>query len=181
MSVDLNFRPSLWSGAGGAQRSREVFTKLAEVADVLVGGATDFVDRLGVNDAAPDDEPSARVIHLAGEVLEKFPQLSLVAATQRVVHSASINDWSVVARTRDGGSMASTSYNNLNIMDRVGGGDGFLAGLVYGLLDGRSAAEALEIGAAHGALAMTTPGDNSMASLREVLTLVAGGSAHVSR
>ncbi|MDJ0333853.1 sugar kinase [Salinibacterium sp. G-O1] len=181
VSVDLNFRPSLWSGADGAQRSREVFTRLAEVADVLVGGATDFVVRLGVSAKATDDGQSIPVSELAAEVLDKFPQLSLVAATQRVVHSASVNDWSVVARTRGGGALASTRYDNLNIMDRVGGGDGFLAGLVYGLLDGRSASESLEIGAAHGALAMTTPGDNSMASLREVLTLVDGGSAHVSR
>ncbi|TFD46917.1 sugar kinase [Cryobacterium frigoriphilum] len=169
VSVDLNYRPSLWRGEAARARAREVFTSLAEHADVLVGGTTDFVDRLGVESGQLDG------------VLARFPNLWLVASTRRTVHSANVNDWSVVAQARTERALTSTQYDRLEIMDRVGGGDGFVAGLVYGLLEGHDLASAVEYGAAHGALAMTTPGDNSMATRAEVEALVGGNGSHVQR
>ena len=179
VSVDLNFRPSLFTGAGDDARATRVFTALAEHADVLIGGATDFTDRLGI--AEPDGAPVDRLDQLAARVLEKFAGVSLVASTVRRVRSASVNDWSARALGRDGQKVASRVFEDLEIMDRVGGGDGFVSGLVYGLLQGKPLAEALDFGVAHGALAMTTPGDNSMASLAEVAAQVSGTGSHVQR
>lgn len=179
VSVDLNFRPSLFTGAGDDARATRVFTALAGHADVLIGGATDFTDRLGI--AEPDGAPVDRLDQLAARVLEKFAGVSLVASTVRRVRSASVNDWSARALGRDGQKVASRVFEDLEIMDRVGGGDGFVSGLVYGLLQGKPLAEALDFGVAHGALAMTTPGDNSMASLAEVAAQVSGTGSHVQR
>ncbi|TFD55629.1 sugar kinase [Cryobacterium sp. Hh7] len=179
VSVDLNFRPSLFTGAGDEARATRVFTALAEHADVLIGGATDFTDRLGI--AEPDGAPADRLDLLAARVVEKFAGVSLVASTVRRVRSASVNDWSARALGRDGQKVLSRAFDDLEIMDRVGGGDGFVSGLVYGLLQGKPLAEALEFGVAHGALAMTTPGDNSMASLAEVAAQVSGTGSHVQR
>lgn len=180
VSVDLNYRPSLWGEAGDEFRTRRIFSELAHNADVLIGGPTDFSERLSVD--TPDDlaEPD-RLDRLAEGVLKRFRNLSLVASTVRRVKSASVNDWSAVARTRDGSRFASRKYTSLEIMDRVGGGDGFVSGLIYGLLAGQGVAKAMEYGAAHGALAMTTPGDNSMASLREVDALLRGSDPSVMR
>ncbi|WP_104081067.1 sugar kinase [Cryobacterium sp. Y11] len=179
VSVDLNFRPSLFTGEADAERATRVFTQLAEHADVLVGGATDFTDRLGI--AEPDSDRADRLDQLAARVLDKFAGVSLVASTVRRVHSASVNDWSARAHARDGQAVTSRDFAGLHIMDRVGGGDGFVSGLIYGLLQDKSLAEALEFGVAHGALAMTTPGDNSMASLAEVTAQVNGTGSHVQR
>ena len=179
VSVDLNFRPSLFAGEADAARATRVFSTLAEHADVLIGGATDFTDRLGI--AEPDGAPVDRLDQLAARVLDKFDGVSLVASTVRGVHSASVNDWSARAVARDGEKVVSRTFCNLDILDRVGGGDSFVSGLVYGLLQGKPLAEALDFGVAHGALAMTTPGDNSMASLAEVAAQVSGTGSHVQR
>lgn len=181
ISVDLNFRPSLWKGTADRDRALRVFSQLAGHADVLVGGSTDFTDRLGVQEPSPLLREAEQLDVLATGVLTRFPNLWLVASTVRKVRSASVNDWSVVAHARDEPRIASTRYDALEIMDRVGGGDGFVSGLIYGLLDGAGLAQAIEYGAAHGALAMTTPGDNSMASLTEVKALVNGMGSHVLR
>ena len=176
VSVDLNYRPSLWRGQAAQKRACTVFTELAEHADVLVGGATDFTDRLGISpsgDVALED--------LTGRVLERFPNLWLVASTVRKVHSAAVNDWSALARARNEAAVVSTQYKRLEILDRVGGGDGFVSGLIFGLLEGHDLERAVEYGTAHGALAMTTPGDNSMAALPEVEALVNGQGAQVQR
>jgi 2-dehydro-3-deoxygluconokinase len=114
-------------------------------------------------------------------VTAEYTQLSVVATTLREVRSASVNDWGAVAWSRDDGFVRATDRRALAILDRVGGGDSFASGLIFGLLDHRSLAEAVELGAAHGALAMTTPGDTSMASRAEVEALAAGGSARVQR
>lgn len=181
VSADLNYRPSLWQGQAAQKRVRAVFTELAEHADVLVGGATDFADRIGIT--TPSGVVGAAVVldALAAGVLERFPDLWLVASTVRRVHSASVNDWSVVAKARNAPTIASTKYDRLEILDRVGGGDGFVAGLIYGLLEGHELARAVEYGTAHGALAMTTPGDASMATLAEVEALVNGQGPNVQR
>jgi 2-dehydro-3-deoxygluconokinase len=181
VSVDLNFRPSLWTGPADKERALRVFSQLAEHADVLVGGATDFTDRLGVQAPLPSLGEVERLDSLATGVLKRFPNLWLVASTVRKVRSASVDDWSVVAHTSDERRIASIGYDGLEIMDRVGGGDGFVSGLIYGLLEGLDLPLALEYGTAHGALAMTTPGDNSMASLKEVEALVRGMGSHVLR
>jgi len=181
VSVDLNFRASLWTGPADKERALRVFSQLAEHADVLVGGATDFTDRLGVEAPSPSPGEAERLDLLAAGVLRRFPNLWLVASTVRKVHSASVNDWSVVAHTSDGRRIASAEYHDLAIMDRIGGGDGFVSGLIYGVLGGLGLPLALEYGTAHGALVMTTPGDNSMASQKEVEALVRGAGSYVLR
>jgi len=181
VSVDLNYRPSLWQGPAAQERASAVFTALAEHADVLVGGATDYADRLGIRAPAGGVGTADTLGALAAGVLDRFPNLWLVASTVRTVHSASVNDWSVVAQARDEAAIASAPYDRLEILDRVGGGDGFVAGLVYGLLNEHGLQQSIEYGAAHGALAMTTPGDNSMATRAEVEALVNGQGAHVQR
>ncbi|TFD53554.1 sugar kinase [Cryobacterium frigoriphilum] len=191
VSVDLNFRPSLWANGADAdgtdsRRARRVFTELAEHADVLIGGSTDFTDRLGIADPVLDGAGTGtaaadRLDLLAQRVLERFTGVSVVASTVRRVVSASVNDWSVVAHDRTGARIASTRYDGLEILDRVGGGDGFVSGLAYALLAGLPLDVAVNYGTAHGALAMTTPGDNSMATLAEVAALVSGAGSHVTR
>lgn len=179
VSVDLNYRPSLWRGEGAQERVRDVFTELCAGADVVVGGPTDFTKRMGI--VTPPDVIGTERDALAEAVLDRFPDLWLVASTVRKVHSASVNDWSAEAKGRNEPLIVSTQYEHLEILDRVGGGDGFVAGLIYGLLDGVDLKRAVEYGAAHGALAMTTPGDTSMATLPDVEALVDGRGAHVQR
>lgn len=181
VSVDLNYRPSLWCGQSAQKRVGEVFTDLAELADVLVGGPTDFADRLGIVKPIGRVDDIEGLELLAAGVLERFANLWLVASTVRQVHSASVNDWSAVAQARNEPNISSKNYERLEIMDRVGGGDGFIAGLIYGLLEGHNLEYALECGTAHGALAMTSPGDNSMATLAEVEALINGHGSHVRR
>lgn len=181
VSVDLNYRPSLWAGHGGQQRASAVFRELTEAADVVIGGETDFTDRLGIE---PPPEPLAgapRFTSIASRTLARFPNLGMVATTTRTVSSASRNDWQGMCHTSATGTVASRELKDLEILDRVGGGDGFASGLIYGLLQGLPVQEAIEIAAAHGALAMTTPGDNSMATLAEVLAAAQGHRTSTNR
>ena len=183
ISYDLNYRPSLWQ-AGPAASPAEVNRELAGLADVLVGNEEDYAAALGYSLGGPGDDllrldPAAYAAMLE-RVLADFPRLALAAATLRQVRSASVNDWTAVCRTREGFS-AGPVLAGLEIYDRVGGGDSFVSGLVYGLLEGLDVGTALAYGVAHGALAMTTPGDTSMATLAEVRRLAAGGSARVIR
>jgi 2-dehydro-3-deoxygluconokinase len=184
ISYDLNYRPSLWQSIGGPERAAEVNRELVAAVDVVIGNEEDFQLALGFEPASHDEnllelDPAAYG-ELFARVQTAYPNLDLVAATLRSVHSASSNDWGAVART--GGELhVATFRRNLEIYDRVGGGDSFASGLIYGLLEGFEPAIALEYGAAHGALAMTTPGDTSMATLAEVRRLVGGGSARVAR
>ncbi|WP_240617437.1 sugar kinase [Nocardioides speluncae] len=159
VSYDTNYRPSLWADSGGPDRAREVNSRLARYVDVMVGNRSDFTD----------------------EIADGLPQLRLIATTRRTVHTASANDWQGVAWSQETGDVASVARDRLDILDRVGGGDGFVAGLVHGLLAGEDLQRCVELGAAHGALAMTTPGDTSMASLAEVEALADGGSARSQR
>jgi len=181
VSVDLNYRPSLWRGQAAHERVRDVFTGLCAGADIVVGGPTDFTQRMGIVTPPGMREEVAECDAVAAAVLERFPNLWLVTSTVRKVHSASVNDWSALATARNEPTIGSTDYARLEILDRVGGGDGFVAGLIYGLLEGHELARAVEYGTAHGALAMTTPGDNSMATLSEVEALVNGQGSHVQR
>jgi 2-dehydro-3-deoxygluconokinase len=173
VSYDLNYRPSLWSGRGGKTAADALNRTILASVDVLFGvdGVHDEIDPFG--DLAPIKE---RILQLSAE----FSALQVVATPLRRVHSAVTNDWSGLLWA-DGGFFRSRHYPAMAILDRVGGGDAFAAGVIHGLLTGSPLQEAVEIATAHGALAMTTPGDTSMASLEDVRKLAAGGGAKVDR
>ena len=184
VSYDLNYRPSLWKSIGGKQRAQEVNRELAQYVDVMLGNEEDFTAALGFHVEGLDENLSAldpanfrKMIETA---VASFPNFQAVATTLRNVRSASINDWAAVLFA-DGQLYVSRSHDALEIWDRVGGGDSFASGLVYGFLAGKDPQWAVDCGAAHGALAMTTPGDTTMATLAEVERVMKGGSARVQR
>lgn len=184
VSYDLNFRPSLWMGTGGAEQAVVVNRRLVEHVDVMFGNEEDFSAALGYEIAGTDSSfsnlNSSGYARMLEAVAGDFPNLKAVATSLRIVKSANINDWGGICYT-DGRIVQASLRENLEILDRVGGGDSFASGFIYGLLSGFDLAEALEYGVAHGALAMTTPGDTSMATLAEVKRLVGGGTARVQR
>lgn len=185
VSYDLNYRPSLWQTRGGKVRAQEVNREIANYVDVLLGIDRDFTACLGSD--APDTEPTLEPLEtdafrqMVCTATRQLSHLQVVATTRRAVRTASRNDWGAIAWSATEGFAEATHRPELEILDRVGGGDGFASGLIYGLLSGEPLAMAVELGAAHGALAMTTPGDNSMATLEEVRRLASGGGAQVHR
>jgi 2-dehydro-3-deoxygluconokinase len=185
VSYDLNYRPSLWKGIGGKTRAQEVNRRLAPLVDVMIGNEEDFTASLGftVPDTAEtlDELDVANFRRMIDDVAKEFDNLDVVATTLRTVRTATVNDWGAVGWSRTDGFVQATQRTGLEILDRVGGGDSFASGLIYGLLNGHDLATAIEYGAAHGALAMTTPGDTSMASLAEVEGLMRGAGARVQR
>lgn len=184
VSYDLNYRPSLWKGIGGAEKARAVNRELVGLVDVLFGNEEDFDVALGFPAEGVDEHlgalPADAFRQMIGRVRADYPQLSVVATTLRVARTATRNDWGSIAFC-DGAFHEATTRPDLEILDRVGGGDSFASGLIYGFLAGRDPRWAVECGAAHGALAMTTPGDTSMATLAEVERVMKGGTARVSR
>jgi 2-dehydro-3-deoxygluconokinase len=184
VSYDLNYRPSLWQGIGGKERAQAVNRSLAPLVDVMLGNEEDFSAALGFAAEASDPDLSAFDPQGYGEMMAKvvatYPNLAIVATSLRVAHTATRNDWGA-ACFADGHLTVATPRIDLEILDRIGGGDSFASGLIYGILSGLPLPAALEYGTAHGALAMTTPGDTSMATLAEVEALVAGGSPRVIR
>jgi 2-dehydro-3-deoxygluconokinase len=184
VSYDLNYRPSLWKARGGAEEAARVNRRIVRHVDVLFGNEEDFSAGLGypLEGVGGDllDLDVELYERLLGRVLEDQPQLALAASTLREAHTASVNDWSAVCRTRDGFHVG-PKLERLEVFDRVGGGDSFASGLIFGLLEGFGIDEALAYGVAHGALAMTTPGDTSMATRTEVERLVAGRAPRVER
>jgi 2-dehydro-3-deoxygluconokinase len=184
VSYDLNYRPSLWKAQGGVDAAAAVNRTLVEHVDVLFGNEEDFAAGLGYRDEHVDenlvDLEAATYERLLGRILADHPQLKLVASTLRQARTATTNDWTAVCRTPDG-FFAGPRFDGLEVFDRVGGGDSFASGLIYGLLDGREVGDALAYGVAHGALAMTTPGDTSMATRAEVERVVAGRAPRVER
>jgi 2-dehydro-3-deoxygluconokinase len=184
VSYDLNYRPSLWRSIGGQSRAREVNRSLVPFVDVLLGNEEDFTAALGFEVEGLDPALSAldptNFGRMIERVVETWPNIRAVATTLRVAHTATRNDWGAVC-WMDGTLHEATLRRDLEILDRVGGGDSFASGLVYGFLTGHDPQRAVEYGAAHGALAMTTPGDTSMATLAEVEALVAGAGARVQR
>jgi 2-dehydro-3-deoxygluconokinase len=184
VSYDLNYRHSLWTWAGGPARAAEVNARLVELADVLLGNEEDFSAALGFDIEAADasmlELDLSGYANLLGRVIDAYPRLRIVASTLRQAKTATINDWSAVCRDRDGLHVA-PSYDGLEVFDRIGGGDSFASGFFYGLMRDFELDEALSYGVAHGALAMTTPGDTSMATLAEVERLVRGAGARVVR
>lgn len=183
-SYDLNYRASLWKANGGQKRAVEVNREIAKYVDVMIGNEEDFTAALGFEvEGLSKDIRGINVENfkkMIAEVVKTFPNFKAVATTLREVKSATFNDWSAVLYY-DRNFYQAREYKDLEIYDRVGGGDSFASGLIYGFLNGKDPQLCIEYGAAHGALAMTTPGDTSMASLKEVEKLVAGGSARVER
>jgi 2-dehydro-3-deoxygluconokinase len=184
VSYDLNYRPSLWQGTGGRERAIEVNRRLVGLVDVLFGNEEDLNAALGYQIDGVDDSYSTLDTASYGPVFEAvvrdYPGIKLIATTLRTVKTATVNGWGGIAFA--GGELVQAEPRaELEILDRVGGGDSFASGLIYGLLSDLELADALEYGIAHGALAMTTPGDNSMATLAEVQRLARGGSARVQR
>lgn len=184
VSYDLNYRPSLWKSNGGLARAREVNRLIAEEVDVMIGNEEDFTACLGLEvegaDANLTQLDSRAFQRMIGRAVQEFPNFKVVATTLRAVKSASVNDWGAICWC-DGKFYEAPQRNDLLVLDRVGGGDSFASGLVYGFLRFNDPQRAVDYGAAHGALAMTTPGDTSMVSLAEVEALVGGGSARVQR
>lgn len=184
VSYDLNYRESLWRGYGGLERCREVNRAIAPSLDVILGNEEDFTACLGFEVEGVD----AHLLELETSGFEKmirkavatYPNFKAAAATMRAVKSATVNDWGAICWV-DGATYVATHRPNLEILDRVGGGDSFASGFIYGLMELADPARAIEYGAAHGALAMTTPGDTTMASLAEVEKVVRGGGARVDR
>jgi 2-dehydro-3-deoxygluconokinase len=184
VSFDLNYRPSLWKASGGTDAAAATNRGLVEQVDVLLGNEEDFSAALGYSLEGVDDSHRDLDVgayeRLHQEVLGGYPNLALVATSLREAHTATSNDWSGVCSARDSFHVG-PELRGLEIFDRVGGGDSFASGLIYGLLQGFDVEHALAYGVAHGALAMTTPGDTSMATLDEVERVVRGGAARVVR
>jgi 2-dehydro-3-deoxygluconokinase len=184
VSYDLNYRPSLWKSAGGKTKAQEVNRRVAPLVDVMLGNEEDFTSALGFEVAGVDEhhaklEP-ADFQRMIGEVVRQFPQVSVIAATLRHARTATRNDWGAVCYC-DGCFYQAPVRENLEVYDRIGGGDSFASGFIYGFLTGKEPQWAVECGAAHGALAMTTPGDTSMATRDEVLRAMNAQTARIAR
>jgi 2-dehydro-3-deoxygluconokinase len=181
-SFDLNFREKLWKVSGGADRAVETVARIVENVDVLVGNEEDLQKGLGVPGpevaAKSKLDPSA-FFGMIDEVVKKHPRVKIVATTLREVHSTSRHSWSAVAWIDGKTHVAPTA--ELDVLDRVGGGDGFASGFFYGLLAGEEPEEAVKLGWAHGALLTTFPGDTTMATLEQVRAFARGGSARIQR
>ena len=184
VSYDLNYRPSLWKAIGGHDKAQEVNREIARHVDVMIGNEEDFTACLGFEVEGVDENIRGIDVgnfkRMIDTAVTEFPNFKATATTLREVHTATVNDWAAIA-WHGGEFFESRAYEKLEILDRVGGGDSFASGLVYGFLEHNDAQRAVDFGAAHGALAMTTPGDTSMASLAEVEKVSGGGSARVVR
>ena len=184
VSYDLNYRPSMWSAIGGKDKAQEVNKEIARYVDVMIGNEEDFTACLGFE--IEGNDTGLRQLNLEGykkmvsEAAKEYPNFKAVATTLRTVKTATVNDWSAICWA-EGEIYKAKDYKDLEIMDRVGGGDSFASGLIYGLMTTQDAARAVEYGAAHGALAMTTPGDTTMASKKEVEAIMGGAGARVQR
>lgn len=184
VSYDLNYRPSMWSAIGGQAKAQEVNREIASYVDVMIGNEEDFTACLGFEIEGQD--ASLKELNVDGykkmieTAVQTYPNFKAVATTLRTVKTATVNDWSALCWA-DGQIHKARDYQNLEIMDRVGGGDSFASGLIYGLMTTGDAARAVNYGAAHGALAMTTPGDTTMASKDEVEAIMGGAGARVQR
>ena len=184
ISYDLNYRPSLWKGFGGIEKCQQINRKIAEYVDVMIGNEEDFTACLGFEVEGADKNLTDLDINsfeeMIGKAVVQFPNFRATATTMRGVKTATVNDWGAMCWF-NGTFYSSTHRPGLEIMDRVGGGDSFASGFIYGLMELADPQLAVEYGAAHGALAMTTPGDTTMASLAEVKKIVGGGGARVDR
>lgn len=183
VSFDLNYRESLWKSIGGKAKAQEVNRELVSKVDLLLGNEEDFSAMLGVKIQGVGEDfaelPVAGYEAMLRQVAAAYPNLKLLASTLRTAHTASRNAWGAIALYQD--QIIHVPQRDIYILDRVGGGDSFASGLIYGLLAGKPIDWAVRCGVAHGALAMTTPGDTSMAALTEVERAMKGGSARIAR
>jgi 2-dehydro-3-deoxygluconokinase len=183
ISYDLNFRDSLWKSIGGKAKAQEVNREIVRKVDLLLGNEEDFSAMLGVKIKGVTEDfaelPIEGYAEMLREVASLYPNLKMIASTLRSVRSATLNAWGAIALYED--EIVHVPQRDVEIFDRVGGGDSFASGLVYGLLSGKGTDWAVRCGVAHGALAMTTPGDTSMATLSEVERIIKGGSARIAR
>lgn len=184
VSYDLNYRPSLWKGFGGLEKCRAINREIAQYVDVMIGNEEDFTACLGFEIEGVDENLTDLDAGSFQKMIEKavaeFPNFKATATTLRGVKTATVNDWGAICWC-NGEFYTARHRPDLEILDRVGGGDSFASGFIYGLMALDDAQQAVEYGAAHGALAMTTPGDTTMASLAEVENLVKGAGARVDR
>ena len=184
ISYDLNYRESLWKSIGGKGRAQAVNRQLAPLVDVMIGNEEEFTAALGFEVEGLDEQHSKLDVTSFRRMIERareaYPNFKVVATTLRHARTATVNDWGAVCDA-DGEFYQAPLREGLEIFDRVGGGDSFASGLIYGLLTERGPQWAVECGAAHGALAMTTPGDTTMATLAEVERVMKGGTARVAR
>ncbi len=184
VSYDLNYRPSMWEAIGGLKKAQEVNKEIAKYVDVMIGNEEDFTACLGLEVEGNDE--NLKELNMDGykkmiqKASETYPNFKVIATTLRTVKTASVNDWKAICYA-NGKLYSSSEYNDLEILDRVGGGDSFASGLCYGLMTTGDPEKAVNYGAAHGALAMTTPGDTSMASKKEVENIMSGAGARVKR
>ncbi|WP_168564778.1 sugar kinase [Crateriforma spongiae] len=183
-SFDLNYRAKLWDTIGGLEQGQKMIAQIAQNVDCLIGNEEDLQKGLGIKGPDVEEKKAAKLdpknfFAMIGRAVEKFPNIKLVATTLREVHSTNRHSWSAVLWYDGKEYVAPTA--ELDVIDRIGGGDGFASGLIYSLLDGRDPQEALRIGWAHGALLTTFPGDVSRATLSEVEAFAKGGSARVQR
>jgi len=183
VSFDLNYRESLWKSIGGKAKAQEVNRALVRKVDLLLGNEEDFSAMLGVAIKGVSDDfgelPIAGYEAMLREVAASYPNLKLIASTLRTANTASRNSWGAIALYQ--GNIIHVPQQDVDIFDRVGGGDSFASGLIYGMLADKPIEWAVRCGVAHGALAMTTPGDTSMATLAEVERAMKGGSARIAR
>ncbi|MGA8727951.1 MAG: sugar kinase [Terracidiphilus sp.] len=183
VSYDLNYRDSLWKSIGGKTKAQEVNRELVRKVDLLLGNEEDFSAMLGVEIKGVGEDfaelPIAGYEEMLREVAAAYPNLKLIASTLRTAHSATRNAWGAIALYQD--RIVHVPQRDIDILDRVGGGDSFASGLIYGMLAGKPIEWAVRCGVAHGALAMTTAGDTSMATLAEVERAIKGGSARIAR
>ncbi len=184
ISYDLNYRPSMWSAIGGKEKAQEVNKEIAKYVDVMIGNEEDFTACLGFEIEGNDENLKSLNLEGYKKMISKaaltYPNFKVVATTLRTVKTATVNDWSAICWA-DGEIYKANDYKGLEIMDRVGGGDSFASGLVFGLMETGDPSVAVNYGAAHGALAMTTPGDTTMASRSEVEAIMSGAGARVKR
>jgi 2-dehydro-3-deoxygluconokinase len=184
ISYDLNYRASLWKSIGGKTRAQEINRRLAPLVDVMLGNEEDFTAALGFEVAGLDEQHSkldpSNFQQMITKVVKEFPSMAVIATTLRYAKTATLNDWGAMCHY-DGRFYQAPVRENLEIYDRVGGGDSFASGLIYGFLSGKDPQWSVECGAAHGALAMTTPGDTTMATLPEVLQAMKSQTARIER
>ena len=184
VSYDLNYRASLWKDFGGQDKARQVNREIAKYADVMIGNEEDFTAALGFAVEGLDEHCSkldpSNFKKMIQKAVAEFPNFKAVATTLRNAKTATCNDWGAILYA-DGKFHEAILRPDLEILDRVGGGDSFASGLIYGLMEGKPAEQVVNYGAAHGALAMTTPGDTSMATLKEVEAVMKGASVRISR
>jgi 2-dehydro-3-deoxygluconokinase len=184
ISYDLNYRSSLWKSIGGKAKAQEVNRRLAPLVDVMLGNEEDFTAALGFSVAGLDEQHSkldaTGFRQMIETVVKAYPTMAVIATTLRHARTATVNDWGALSYC-EGRFYEAPVRENLEIYDRVGGGDSFASGLIYGFLAGKDPQWSVECGAAHGALAMTTPGDTTMATLAEVLQAMSARTARIER